>query len=63
MVSLGFADLVFFVSFLFFNKCTVPFGILPWKIRVAFPVESQLQQSRATQLTVHAGRWSVSSEL
>ena len=26
---------------------------LPWEIWVAFPGESQLQQSRATQLTVH----------
>ena len=33
---------------------------LPWEIRVAFPGESQLRQSRATQPTVHAGCYSVS---
>ena len=33
---------------------------LPRKIRVAFPGESQLRQSRATQPTVHAGCSSVS---
>ena len=30
-------------------------GFLPGEIRVAFPGESQLRQSRATQPTVHAG--------
>ena len=35
-------------------------GFLPWEIRVAFPGESQLRQSRATQPTVHAGCSSVS---
>ena len=30
-------------------------GFLPWEIRVAFPGESQLRQSRATHPTVHAG--------
>ena len=35
-------------------------GFLPWEIRVAFPGESQLQQSRATQPRVHAGCFSVS---
>ena len=30
-------------------------GFLPWEIRVAFPGESQLQQSHATQPVVHAG--------
>ena len=34
-------------------------GFLPWEIRVAFPRESQLQQSRATQPRVHAGCFSV----
>ena len=35
-------------------------GFLPWKIRLAFPGESQLGQSRTTQSTVHAGCFSVS---
>ena len=35
-------------------------GFLPWEIRVASPGESQLQQSRATQPTVHARCFSVS---
>ena len=35
-------------------------GFLPWEIRVAFPGESQLWQSRATQPTVHAGCFSFS---
>ena len=30
-------------------------GFLPWEMRVAFPGESQLRQSRATKPTVHAG--------
>ena len=30
-------------------------GFLPWEIWVAFPGESQLQQSRTTQPRVHAG--------
>ena len=34
-------------------------GFLPWDIRVAFPGESQLLQSRATRPTVHAGCVSV----
>ena len=46
-------------TFTFYN-CIVPVGFLPWEIRVAFPGESQLQQSRATQPTVHAGCFSVS---
>ena len=33
---------------------------LPWEIRVAFPRQSQLRQSRAVQPTVHAGCFSVS---
>ena len=33
---------------------------LPWEILVDFPGESQLQQSRATQSTVHAECFSVS---
>ena len=35
-------------------------GFLPWEFRVAFPGESQLRYSRATQPTVHAGCFSVS---
>ena len=35
-------------------------GFHPWKIRVAFPGESQLRQSSTTQPTVHAGCFSVS---
>ena len=34
-------------------------GFLPWKIRVAFPWESQLRQSRATQPMVQVGCFSV----
>ena len=41
-------------------NCIVPVGFLPWEIRVAFPGESQLRQSRSTQPTVHAGCFSVS---
>ena len=40
--------------------CVLPLGFLPWEIRVAFPGESHLQQSRATQPTVQAGYSSVS---
>ena len=35
-------------------------GFLPQEIRIAFPGESQLRQSRATQPRVHAGCFSVS---
>ena len=42
------------------NNCIVPLGFLPWEIQVAFRRESQLEQSRATQLTEHAGCFSVS---
>ena len=35
-------------------------GFLPWEIRIAFPGESQLRQSHATQSTVHAACFSVS---
>ena len=41
-------------------NCIVRLGFLPWEIRVAFPGESQLRHSRATQPTVHAGCLSVS---
>ena len=50
----------FFLFFLTFYNCIVPMGFLPWEIRVAFPGESQLQQSRATRPTVHAECFSVS---
>ena len=33
---------------------------LPWEIRLVFPRESQLRQSRATQPTVHAECFSAS---
>ena len=42
---------IFFYNFFFYNFI-VPIGFLPCEIRVAFPGESQLRQSRATQLTV-----------
>ena len=43
-----------------FHNCIVPFGFFPRGIRVAFPGESQLRQSRAAQPRVHAGCFSVS---
>ena len=49
-----------FFIFYFFNNRIVLVGLLPWKIQVAFPKESQLQQSHATQPTVHAGCFGVS---
>ena len=55
----AFLELFFFTSFTFYN-CIVPMGFLPWEIRVSFPGESQLRQSRATQPTVDAGCFSVS---
>ena len=54
----------FFFSPFFFNItfyiCIVPMGFLPRKIRVAFPGESQLRQSRARKPTAPAGCFSVS---
>ena len=44
---------------LFLNNCIVPFGFLPWGIQVAFPGESQLQQSSTTQPMLHAGCFSI----
>ena len=44
---------------LFLNNCVVPFGFLPWEIQVAFPGESQLQQSSTTQPMLHAGCFSI----
>ena len=43
-----------------FNNYIDPLGFLPWEIKVAFPRESQLRQSRPTQPTVLAGCFSVS---
>ena len=45
--------------FFFPYKCIVLIRFLPWEIWVAFPGESQLRQSRATQHMEHAGRLSV----
>ena len=43
-------------------SCIVSQGFLPWKIWVAFPRESQLQQSHATQPLVYAGCYSITSK-
>ena len=45
----------------FFNNCIASLRILPSKIRIAFPGESQLRQSRTTQPAVHAGCFNVST--
>ena len=50
----------FFYFFTLFFTIILQMGFLPWEIRVAFPRESQLPQSRATQPTVPAGCFSVS---
>ena len=39
----------------FFSIFIFPMGFLPWEIRVAFPGESQLRRSCATQSMMHAG--------
>ena len=52
--------LSFLNFFILFYNCSAPLGFLPCEIWVAFLVESQLRQSRATQPTVHAGFVSVS---
>ena len=44
----------FFYYILFYNSI-VPIGFPPWEIWVAFPGDSQLRQSRATQPTMLAG--------
>ena len=50
-----------FLFFVFtFYDCIVPMGFIPWEIRVDFPGESRLRQSRAAQPTVHAVCFSVS---
>ena len=50
---------IFDLDFLYFDNCIVPVGFLLWEIRVAFPGDRQLRQSRTTQPTVHAGCFSV----
>ena len=55
-----FTLLFFFFFFFTFYDTIVPIGFLPQEIRIAFPGESQLRQSRAIQVTVHAGCLSVS---
>ena len=50
-----------FLLYIFFNNRIVPMGFLSRDIRVTFPGENQLRQSRATQPTVHAGCFSVST--
>ena len=59
-LSVIFFVFVFCVCFILFCNCVIPLGFLPWEIRVAFPGESQLQQSCTTQPTVHTGCFSVS---
>ena len=46
--------------FFFNNNCIVPLVFLPWEIHIAFSGESRLRQSRSTQPTVNAERFSVS---
>ena len=43
------------ITFTFCTTVLSQMGFLPREIRVAFPGESQLRQSRATQPTMHAG--------
>ena len=43
-----------------FYDCIVPLGFLSWDIRIAFPRESRLRQSHATQPTVLSGCFSAS---
>ena len=50
---------IFVLTMSVFCNCSVPLGFLPWQIRIAFPEESQLRQSHATQNTVYAGCFSV----
>ena len=49
----------FFIFFIFYNYIVL-LGFLSWEIRDAFPRESQLRQSRATQPMVHTECFSVS---
>ena len=50
----------FFLLLQNFYCSTVPRGFLTWEIWVAFPRESQLQQSYATKHNVHTGYFSAS---
>ena len=50
----------FFYFFTLFFTIILQMGFLPWEIRVAFPRESQLPQSRATHPTVRVACFSVS---
>ena len=45
---------------LLFYNCMASMEFLPWEIWVAFPIESQLPQSHATQPNVLSGCFSVS---
>ena len=56
----GNTQITYNTSYFTVYNCIIPMGFLPWKIRVAFPGESQLRHSRATRLRVHAGCFSVS---
>ena len=49
----------FFFSFFFFTTVLSQW-YFPWEIRIAFPGESKLRQSRAAQPTLPAGCFSVS---
>ena len=46
---------------LFYSNCIFPLEFLSWETRVVFAGESQLRQSRATQSTVHAGCFNIST--
>ena len=50
----------FFLFSFYILQLYCPFGFLQWKTQVAFPWESQLQQSHTIQPMVHAGCFSVS---
>ena len=52
VIILLLVTIIFFIFY--FCNVIVPLGLLPGEIRVMFPRESQLRQSRATQTTVHA---------
>ena len=60
MPPIPFSSKIFYFVYLIFYKCIVPLEFLPWEIRVVFPGESQLRQSRATQPMQYAGCYSVS---
>ena len=56
-VSLTAVQIMVMIFFLY--SCIVLLGLLPWEIQVAFPGQSQLQQSCTTQPAVHAGCFSI----